>query len=385
MSMFTALEMRKTRLLKALMLLILWRLQYSQAYGQICEAPANADFDREPIFWCRLHTNINITQGCATKVVEVIQPPWSHGRLVRYIAHQPNQRILNVEAFQFVGGVEKELSVTEVEPDSSQTSTAITLRTSVTKEPFLVRLIYEVENGVEYYVACDLTKDEFQDEDNKRYQLVKWSSGARSAKYIRSLKATFSLHESAHMTFADSPVKRTSDFEVKSVRNTSVASEQIRVTHSGNATNSKPGTIVFYFRGVTSRGSVGCPNSRSCEREADMIREKFVGDGLSKVVIGISIGVGLLVAIVAIGMWIACCKSLTKKKTRNMDNLPISLRHFAYDTGDDKPSGQLRQWARGKKNVGKIEYLAIDLSPGNKQQESEAEVEQADAKAHPKK
>ncbi|KAI0567047.1 hypothetical protein FGB62_4g334 [Gracilaria domingensis] len=366
-----ALDERRTSLCRTIILLLIWGLLTTRASGQICQPPDDADFKREPTFWCQLHANINITRGCRTHVEEIIEPPWSAGRLVRYVPHQANQFISDVQATEFKNGVLKDVASAELTPDSSGTNTAITLRISTSEQPLLIRLHYVVVRGVEFYQPCDVTKDEFEDEEGVTYQIVKWSPGGKSAQYVRSLQATFSLHYSAEMTYNDSPVKKTSDFQIRSLTNTSIAFHKIQVTHGGNATNIKPATTVFYFRGIAPTGSAECPNSRTCAREVDMLREKFKGDGLRKAVIGAGIGIGVLAVIVAIAMWVACCKSLTKKKTGNMDNLPISLRHFAYDTGDDKPSGQLRQWARGKNNVGKKEYLAIELSPGNKQESSD--------------
>ncbi|CAN8064018.1 unnamed protein product [Agarophyton chilense] len=376
--------MDDTAYLRKVLCLFLWSSLFIQGRTQSCEAPDGADFDREPTFWCGLDANVYINKSCTTQIGEVIHLPWAHGRLVRYVPHQTNQRVKDVRAFLIKGSSQTPLTVIEQKMESAKTNTAITIRVAVSKEPIVVFLQYFVENGVELYISCDLTKDIFQDEEgdegvkNNRYQLVKWSPGGKSAQEIRSLQTTFSLDDSAGLNFVDSPIMKSSEFKVETVSNTSIDSEQIRVKHVGNATNVKPAKIVFYFRSMAPRGIAGCPNSRSCEREAGILGEKHEADGLSKAVLGIGIGVGVLAAAVAIGLWIACLKSLTKKHPENVDNLPISLRHFAYDTGDDKPSGPLRQWARGKNNVGKKEYLAIELSPGNKQEPSEDNTGQTD-------
>lgn len=335
--------------------------------AQDCKAPPDTDFDRDPHFWCSLEAVINVTDECTTRVEELIESPWAHGRLVRYIPHQTNQVIKEIRAFNLKDGLRTSLSIT-AEVDSGKSNTIVTIRAPVSKEAVQVALQYHVENGVELFRNCEDTSSLFNVDAEgvaSRYQLVKWSSGGKSTGEIKQLGALFSVEESPRMTYVESPIRKPSDFDVDSTTNSSFPSEQIRVSHRGNSTGLKPASITFYMVVSLTRGSAICANTRNCEREANLVKEKFKRDGLTKVMIGLGVALGVLVTVVGIGLWVSCCKSLTKRKSGNMDNLPLSLRHFAYDTGDDKQNGQRRQWTKGINNTGRKEYLAIDLSPGN--------------------
>ncbi|PXF46628.1 hypothetical protein BWQ96_03617 [Gracilariopsis chorda] len=349
--------------------------------AQECTAPPDTDFDREPNFWCSLDAVVYITDECTTRIEEFIESPWAHGRLVRYIPHQKNQVIKEIRAFNMKDGLRTSLSVT-AEADSANTNTAVIIRAPVSKQAVQIALQYQVENGVELFRSCEDTSSLFTTAAEgaaARYQLVKWSSGGKSAGEIKRLGALFSLTESPRMTYVEAPIRKPSEFDVATATNSSFPSEQIRVSHRGNSSGLEPASIMFYFVASLTRGSAICANTRNCEREAKIAKEKYKSDGLTKVMIGLGVALGVLVTVVGIGLWISCCKSLTKRKTGNMDNLPLSLRHFAYDTGDDKQNGQRRQWTKGINNTGRKEYLAIDLSPGN-QLGSTPTIEQPNAK-----
>lgn len=329
-----------------------------QAYE--CRAPEGTNFQMESKAWCNLTAIVKISDKCSTQVEEIIQVPWAYGKLVRYIPHQTNQEIKQVSAFEITDKGRIELPLSEVQRDVRRVNTLVHIRAPVTRESFTISLQYEVERGVELYYSCRESASIFKvsraptggKSDN---QLVKWSPGGQSATEIKVIGASFLLSKSAKTVFVESAVGKPAEFSLLTKTNNKSPSENYRVSHEGNATGISPTSVTFYFRYLrVGSDDDQCHLARMCEEEKRRLLERFLTDGSKRAIIILSVGLGLLFLVLLIGVWISCYKSLKKKKAENMDSLPISLRHFAFDTGEERSSGQLAKWTQERTGAANI-------------------------------
>lgn len=352
-----------------------------QSHAIQCRPPEGANFLTKPEFWCSLTANITVPTSCKTEVEERIQVPWSIGVVDRYIPKQENQKIINVKAFRVTKEGETPIN-SFTSQDSTERNTIINLRVVRGETPETIRLTYDVSQGTLVFSTCAKLGDfaNVDASDDQTLMLTKWAAGGLSVRELQYVAVRFFLNTDAQLKYADSVVLHPEKFAPVRTENTGDANsqkgKQTWVNIEGVATEVKPAKLVFFFRFLKKGGSVQCPNVRSCGSE-NLLRQEYAGGKEQyKLIIGVCVGSGLAILLVIVIIWISCCKrSATRRLDEDALNLPASLRHFAYDTGDERQDGKWKQWTEGSPNSGKStqEFLAIDLSPRNRDQQPPAQ------------
>lgn len=196
--------------------------------------------------------------------------------------------------------------------------------------------------------------------------LVKWAMGAASVENIKRIEVHFSLIRDSRNVYLDSRIRHPKRFSTTTMVNTKDPKRTVIVSHSGNSDGMRPGLFLFYFRFVLDAGWATCPNVRSCLAETRMLEEgekKTVKPGL---IIGLCVGLGCVLVLAGVAVWIVWGKKQRRKAgdgEQDVDaNLPKSLQHFAYDTGDEKSSQKWKQWTESGPNSLKEEISAIELT-----------------------
>lgn len=336
-----------------------------------CNIPEGSNLNSAPKFWCSLSANVSIVNNCTTTVEETIILPWSAGTVDRHVPHQVDQTVTVVSA---VLRTEKEHAPLQVVKSSSSSKDKTVLNIGAPRSQSSIQIIlrYTVDIGVLRYQKCSVM--DFPDASGpggSSRMLVKWAPGGTSADEIKRLEVVFSLIRDTRNTYLDSLVKRPKEFALASVEVTTDKTKTAIVTHSGNAEGMLPGLFLFYFRYGLDAGWAQCGIFRSCRAESRHLEEGSKKALKPGVIVGIVLGLGLVAVAVGVGLWI----QRGRRKRRAMDkgdddpNLPKSLEHFAYDTGDERSSAKWKEWTESGPNSRKSrEINAISLSPRNQSQ-----------------
>jgi len=338
-----------------------------------CEAPTTTDFTSPPRYWCSLEANITIQNSCTTNVAERIVIPWNRGSVQRYAPKQQNQEIVEGTAALVANGLEEPIGLSEAKNVSTERNTAFRIKAPNTDKPFTVILRYKVKAGVQLFGNC-AGKVNFppidQNSQEDTAMLAKWSPGGLSIRTIRQLLVHFSLLRNSRNTYLDSIFSHPKGFMGDTTVRRDDPTKTVEVSHTGSADGLKPGKFIFFFRYRLSAGWAECPNIRSCGDEEKLLQES-VTPGISKaLILALGIGGGLLVMLIIIAILVRQCNRISKKHAADIEDddfdvaLPKSLRHFAYDTGDDEPA---RRSAHSQGSVQRMPSIcALSLSPKGK-------------------
>lgn len=335
-----------------------------------CKARSKDSLNVAPPFWCDIKATIMIGGNCTTQVEEQIHLPWSSGAILRYVPKPELQTLQDVRAHIRSEDTETEVYVAPL-PDSAPTNTIFNIRVSATTEPVTVVLRYSVFPGVVLFKNCEGVMDFPVVTPPSGYSVMvsKWAMGGLSVAEIASMQVEFQLLKVAHTSYIDSRVKQPSPLSMSTRDTTESSGESVdtSITYSGKTTGFNPGEFIFYFRFRLTNGWAECPNVRSCRAETLQLKEEFEPGIGSELVIGLAVGGGVALVVMGIAVWVTWCIMSGRRNEEEVEaNLPDSLRHFAYDTGDDESSRKWRSWMEGGPSSEKEEICAIDLSPRNR-------------------
>lgn len=357
--------------LRCTALLLCWTVFSAPALcAEECKARPGSDFNLQPPFWCNIQVTVAVSENCTTQVEEKIHLPWSSGVIHRHIPKQENQIVQDVRAYIQSGERETDVHIGAL-PGSTPTSTIYNVRISATTEPVVVLLRYAVYPGILFFTKCGgiINFPIIEPPSGYSVMLSKWAVGGLSVAEIESMQVEFSLMKNTRMSYIDSNVKHPNQFSLSThdTTNTSADFIETSITHSGRAAGLNPAHFVFYFRFSLTNGWAECPHVRSCRAETLQLKEEFEPGIAAGLVIGLAVGGGLAVLTIILVTWAVCCAISARRDEDAAEmNLPNSLHHFAYDTGDEASSSKWKSWMEGGPNSGKEEIRAIDLSPRNR-------------------
>lgn len=356
--------------LRLVVLLLCWIvLSIPSICGEECKARPSGDVSLPPSFWCDIQATVTISENCTTHVEERIRLPWSSGIIHRHIPKQENQVLQDARAYIQSNDKETDVHIGLL-PDSTPTSTVYNIRISATTEPVIILLRYSVYPGILLSTNCDgiISFPAVEPPSSYSVMLSKWAIGGQTVAELESMQVEFRLLRDARMSYIDSSVKHPSQFSLstRNTTHTSGDSMETSITHSGEATGLNPAHFVFYFRFSLINGWAKCPGVRSCRAETLQLKEGSKPGIAPGLVIGLAVGGGLAALMIIIVVWVVCCAISARRDEDVVEvNLPNSLRHFAYDTGDEASSSKWRSWMEGGPSS-KEEIRAVDLSPRNR-------------------
>lgn len=331
-----------------------------------CTAPSSADKTRRPTFWCSLSATVEVGNNCQTQVTETIVIPWSSGDFNREIPHQANQKITDLSGARITSdGSETSISVSSILPELL--SSTANIRSTITPSPLTVILRYTVVNAVTKYLPCDIV--DFPDvtlpDPEMTNMVTKWTLSEYMPP-VQDLSVTFSLPRDTRNAYVDSIVHQPSAVSTTTTVDTKQPTRTVVVTHKLSPGKHHPAQFIFYLRFGLHSGWATCPNTRNCEMETKFLEggnKSRIQPGL---VIGLCVGLGCVLALAGVAAWIFWGKRQRRRKGgQDTDcNLPKSLQHFAYDTGDEESSQKWKQWTESAPNSMKEEISVSELSKG---------------------
>lgn len=342
---------------------VLW-LNFKTCFS--CSAPNDCDFSEAPRYWCSLFATIDVQSSCTLHVTEIVTVPWTTDQFVRIIPHQQNQHIVSVEAF--INSFDSSNSTipgnavndNAVKADSVTVSlqgglgTAVTVTTNLSRLPTTIIVQYVVIPGVVAFSSCGdgapalpsfpPPYPQDMESSSMKVMLVRWAIGGLSVPRVLTtmtkFRVQFSLDRGLLDVFSYLPSLDSS---------MSNDSSQIIVTVSGNTSSAFPADIILYSRPWRRASRLPCAAPRDCRSERILLKEgkpRRIWRGIVIVVSTVcTVGVCVLVGVL---IWI---RRVHRGDDENEDaqsardvEIPKSLQHFAFDTGDEASSRTWRQW-----------------------------------------
>lgn len=344
--------MTKAADVKALLVLTLVLL--ASQISALCTSPTNANKSEGAPFWCSIMADVRIQTACTTAVEETIVVPWSTGTITRVIPHQSNQKVMSVVCF--VGtpaktdnqtpGEAKTTVNSSVMSHSGDINTVVSINSPVSTTPLAVAVHYVVVPGVVEFSACHSDVADFANmtvQAGRAVMLTRWAMGGLSTKQIQLATTRFSLASNVEGGIVDVTLYKPADFSIGNSENynNNVASQV-----TGNTSDMHPSEIVMFLRIWKASTVSPCTMLRDCLSEQAILEEGKT----SRPDIGVTIVILIVVVVVVsigTGVW------LWWRRSKNNDDeegsqigidLPQSLQHFVYDTGDEVSSQKWQQW-----------------------------------------
>lgn len=339
-----------------------------------CKVPTDANFAEDPPFWCSISAQINITSGCNVQVEETIVTPWGDGLLSKYVPLQHNQAVKDVSAKRLTNGKLVKVNVT-IKSEASANNALLEIAAPNSTAMVTTVLSYALLNGVTVFVGCKGLGN-FKDAkstDMDTVMVVKWSPGGLSVGEIGQIRAGFSLSRSSRVTYLDYGILSPRGFKADTTVETQDIAKPVVVRHTGSAAKRNPAKFMFYFRVRLKDGKMNCPAFRHCLSEDATVNESLKSGKMKMILIIVCSIVGVIIIGILIMLWILFCKRRQKSRdgsSGDLDlNLPTSLQHFAFDTGDEKQTGQWQKWMDGAPPKSQRHHrgsvYATELSPRN--------------------
>lgn len=342
-------------------------LLMSSANELHCAAHGNANVSQSAHFWCGLTATVDVQAACTTKVTECITVPWTTRQFVRVVPHQQNQQIVSVETFL----LQSPLAVLEAPNDTminlsisvesvtvsleGGANTAITITTTPSLKPATLIVRYVVIPGVIAFSSCgkgtpilpaipSLSPSSATDAQ-RGIMLTRWALGGTSVSRLQMLAISFRTTIASDRGLVDA----FSYAGQLSVITNSSSSETVVVIH-GNTSHVIPADIVLYARLWRVSSRLSCASARDCRSERNLLNEGKPRRAWKGIVIVVATVTLVLIAVfVGIWLWFRRLKQGDNDDDRDdatqpASELPRSLHHFAYDTGDEVSSKTWREW-----------------------------------------
>lgn len=360
-----------THCLAAILLLSLCSHATKTSASEQCAVPSNADVSSSPSFWCNINATITLTDDCAALVEELLELPWSPGNITRYIPKQETQTLTNIQAFMQRPNSSDTSITASRQSASTPTNDIYTLTHSPVPSPISLRLHYTVSPGVLVFEHCNGILDfpTVTPPPGFAVMVSKWAIGGLSVPTLLTTHVEFRLPRDSQYKYIDSPTKHPPEIP-PSTLDTTTATVDTSITHTASLHTSNPALYIFFLRTQLVNGWSACPIARSCASESRQLEEQFDPGVSRKLVIGLSVCAVVLVVLGAgatgIVWWIKSGRG-SESVAEPRSELPDSLRHFAYDTGDEAASPQWKSWtaveAAAPSRGSAEEICAVDLSP----------------------
>lgn len=319
-----------------------------------CLLPADSNTSQVAPFWCSMTANVQIKAACTTSVEETIVVPWSTGVMTRIIPHQSNQRLVNVVCLvgepAFSGnatpGKASTLTSSFTTAYSGDINTAVEIDIPVSTTPLSIVVRYAIVPGVVEFSECDSGIPKFSDlstQPKRTIMLTRWAMGGFSTENVHSVNVHFILESSSSNGIVDITLYKGEGFST----NTSVNSEGNMITSAvGNTANITPSEIFMFLRTWTSATITPCRLLRDCLSELAILQEgKEPQRPIGVIIVGVVTAVFvLIIALAAFLWWRRDKKVAVNEKNEDEVEIPRSLQHFAYDTGDESSSRNWERW-----------------------------------------
>lgn len=352
----------------SLILLTLVHISLTSANTLPCNAPSDANTSHPAPFWCVLAVSVDMRSSCATQVTEEITVPWTTDQLVRIVPHQQNQQITSVATYATTaiptalrpsdgtvptGATRLESVIVSLE---GRANTAVTVTTVPSQRPAVILIRYVVVPGVFAYTSCPKSSVVLPSlpsptptaatDVSHSFMLTRWALGGLSVPRVNLLAVAFRVPVAPDRGFLDAFAY----LDHLSVTTNSTES-QATVAFTGNSSLVHPADMLLYARVWRLSARLACPTERDCTSERELLREgrpRRAWRGIMIVVVSV-VAIVILVA-VAVLLWFRRLKyaeiheNEDDNQSVDQTQLPKSLHHFAYDTGDESSSQTWREW-----------------------------------------
>lgn len=342
-------------------------LLISSAYDLHCPAHGSANVSHPAHFWCGLTATVDVQSACTTKVMECVTVPWTTRQFVRVVPHQQNQKIVSVETFL----LQSPLAVLIPPNDTMLTlsvslesvtvsleggaNTAITVTTNPSIQPATLIVRYVVIPGVIAFSSCGkgtpilpaMPSPSASSTTDAQHgiMLTRWALGGTSVSRLNLLAISFRTTVASDRGLVDV----FSHSGQLSVITNSSNSETVVVIH-GNTSHIIPADIVLYARLWRISTRLSCASARDCRSERNLLNEgkpRRAWKGI--VVVVVTVILVLIAVFLGVWFWFRRVKQGDNDDdhddaTQPASQLPSSLHHFAYDTGDEISSRTWREW-----------------------------------------
>lgn len=350
------LQLDVTHLISTTVILLLQFIIPSSS--QECISFSSTNKTETPNFWCSVTADVKIQNLCTTSVTESILLPWSTGRLTRMLPHQTNQKILRVKSYVSFPAEENELpgeaitpANTEVISQMGDINTEIRVVIPISTTPVSVSIRYIVVPGVVEFSQCedDIETTKFpnlDDSDNtteRLYMLTRWAMGGLSVRLVNFIKVSFILSSAAQYEgILDVALFKNDGFSINtSSSSTSEESdEETKVTIAGITSGLTTAQIIVYARTWKAAMDSSCATERDCFGEYALLKESEVKQSpIGLIILGVVGSATLVTIVIGVYCWVRKVRgddntSSAELQEQGSEQLPQSLHHFAYDTGD---------------------------------------------------
>lgn len=333
-----------------------------------CTAHGSANLSHPAPFWCALTATVQVQSACTIRITESVTVPWITRQLVRVVPHQQNQQIISVETFLSRtpstvlqppnDTIVKESVLAESVAVSLEggANTAIIVTTNPSLQPTTVLVRYVVIPGVVAFSSCgsgtpilpaipSLSPSPDPATSVQRgIMLTRWALGGKSVSRLRMLAVSIRTTIASDRGLVDAY-----SYVDQLAVETNVSDTEGVVTIHGNTSAIMPADVVLYARLWRRSSRLSCAAPRDCRSERDLLKEGKPRRAWKGIVIVVASVVVILIA-VAIGilLWYRRLKQGDNDEhddaTQPASQLPKSLHHFAYDTGDESSSKTWREW-----------------------------------------
>lgn len=314
---------------------------------------ANINFNISATYWCGIETSVLLYESCATAVEEVITIPWSTKVFTRIIPHQSSQQIQDLTAKFGLPTSANPMVSAPTRQSERILNTTIQVRTPAQQNAMRVSLRYNIFPGTVKFKPCNLSTTTFGDSnasipasDSKwpvRIMLTRWAMGGLSVSRLHWFSVRFTKPVANEAGIVDITMPDSTGFDTKDGTSIMSSRDMSFISISGNCSERYPSDMVAYARTWARREFEPCSMPRDCEAERTLTEEgKPTRFPIGVIVVCAVIGFLMIGALVVWLWWCRHIRLLEEEHDRVDDQdggsdtgMPVSLRHFAYDTGDD--------------------------------------------------
>lgn len=349
-----------TRLL--LLMQLLMHLLVTLTHGEQCRSSQAVpeSFETEPPGeWCSIDVKVELQQVCWTSVTEVMTLPWTSQIIARIIPHQSTQSIGEVTARVTRMAQQTTASQTATEVTTQVTTgeynTTVQIATKAFNESMRITLEYRVQNGITLYESCGNDIVKFPELVAGTHQPLptvmqtRWAMGGLTITKLHKFSIEFQKMYDALGGIIDITARSKYKQFKKSIRQGGYQVAPASAKAEGETEDEHPSNIVIFLRTYHKNVARACTTLRDCESDSLLIKQGVV-PGFP---IGIMI-VSILFVLLVVGLVVLVVVWQYYRNAEEDDEgqgeldddaeMPKSLHHFAYDTGDEQSSNIWKTW-----------------------------------------